>query len=81
MFIFMPTLLVGLQELILNLTAESMGIYLRSLHPTEFTEVGIPRFQLEDIHDLRAILTSMGLDLPFSNSAELHGISDGPVKV
>ncbi|XP_074604178.1 uncharacterized protein LOC141857589 [Brevipalpus obovatus] len=41
----------------------------------------MPLFQLEDSHYLSQILPAMGLNLPFSSSADLTGITDAPLSV
>lgn len=79
MFIFMPTIVGGLQELIKTLTAEKIKTYLEDLRWTELYDVKIPKFRFEHTHELRSILTSMGLDLPFKSSADFDAISDRPI--
>ncbi|XP_074594765.1 iris-like [Brevipalpus obovatus] len=81
MFIFMPTMIGGLGDLVMNLTAQKIDTYLSDLRWTDLREVQIPKFQIENTHDLKTILPTMGLDLPFSCSAHLGGISDEQIKV
>ncbi|XP_074604184.1 leukocyte elastase inhibitor-like [Brevipalpus obovatus] len=81
MFIIMPTGVDGLRELMLNLTAEKIENYLSNNWLAHFPSVRIPKFRLENTHDLRVILPSIGLNLPFSNSAEFTGISDDPLEI
>lgn len=77
----MPTGIDGLRELLMNLTAEKIENYVTHNWLAHFPSVRIPKFRLENTHDLCAILSSIGLNLPFTDSAEFTGISDDPLKM
>ena len=77
----MPTMVDGLGKFVSGLTEEKIDNYLDSLGQLTLSKVAIPKFRLEDKHNLHTILPAMGLDIPFSDSANLSGISDLPLKV
>lgn len=81
MFIFMPLKLDGIDSFIGHLKAKKIMEYIQSLEEIKLFSVKIPKFRIEDYHDLADLLPQMGLKLPFHDFAEFPKISDCPVEV
>ncbi|XP_074604226.1 uncharacterized protein LOC141857635 [Brevipalpus obovatus] len=81
MYIFMPLEVNGIQAFIDNLDAQKMQKYMQTRRSYELSPMRMPLFRLEDTHNLSETLPAMGLSLPFSHSADLTGITDGPLQV
>lgn len=81
MFIVMPTEITGIKTLISTLNESMLSDYFDKLHSRSLATVAIPKFQLKDRHDLHEILPSMGMDLPFSDRANLSYIANAEIKI
>ncbi|XP_074604220.1 uncharacterized protein LOC141857626 [Brevipalpus obovatus] len=81
MYIFMPSKMNGIQALIANLEPVKLREYIRSLENVDLFPLRMPLFRLEDSHKLHEVLPAMGLDLPFSGSADLTGMTNGGASV
>ncbi|XP_074604182.1 serpin B13-like [Brevipalpus obovatus] len=81
MYIFMPLEVNGIQAFIDNLDAQKMQKYMQTGRSYELSPMRMPLLRLEDTHNLSEILPAMGLSLPFSNLADLTGITDGSLHI
>ncbi|XP_074604210.1 serpin B4-like [Brevipalpus obovatus] len=81
MYIFMPLEVNGIQAFIDNLDAQKIQRYMQNCWIYQLSIMRMPMFRLEDTHNLSEILPAMGLSQLFSHSADLTGITDGPLQV
>lgn len=77
MIVMMPTEANGLNQLVSSLNHSEFTNLLGSLKKQKLTTLGLPKFKLEDSHELHSILPKMGLILPFTDQAELGNIAEG----
>lgn len=81
MFIIMPTMINGLDSFVSDLSAEKMDYYISSIGLHQLTTVKVPKFKIQDTHDLVDILSKMGLKLPFEDENEIINITQFPLTV
>ncbi len=74
MVILLPKAVDGLAELEKTLTAERLGEWLSKLRPHQ-VEVSLPKFKTTCEFQLEKTLAEMGMDLPFSGTADFSGIT------
>ncbi|PAV60709.1 hypothetical protein WR25_02915 [Diploscapter pachys] len=78
--IFLPKEKFGLAKFVKGMTAEKVQNLLKSVKNTYIT-VKIPKMKIETSQKLNDMLQKVGITKVFTNSAQLDGISDVPLKV
>ncbi|XP_053214413.1 leukocyte elastase inhibitor-like [Panonychus citri] len=76
MIFILPTQTNTLANFIPTLNSTKLENLLSSLHSTGLKVVNIPKFKLQDFHDLSMILSRMGMELPFTEQAEFKNITE-----
>lgn len=69
----------ALERLEKELSAEALAQWTAGLQPVQDVAVTLPRFTLKGKVPLTEVLQKMGLQRIFSDSAQLHGITEEPV--
>lgn len=81
MIIMMPTEVNGIKNFVSTLTESKLSEYLESMEQRSLATLAIPKFKLRERTNLHEIMPSMGLHLPFSDSANLSHIANAEIKV
>ena len=76
MIFILPTESNSLSSLVPTLNSSELTSLLDSMRSTKLVSLNIPKFKLEDTHQLHEILPRMGMDLPFSGRAEFDEITE-----
>ncbi|XP_053212624.1 intracellular coagulation inhibitor 2-like isoform X2 [Panonychus citri] len=76
MIFIVPTESNTLSSLVPTLNSTELDNLLSSMSSTKLRVVNIPKFKLEDTHKLHEIFPRMGMDLPFSDLAQLPNIAE-----
>uniref|UniRef100_T1KFY4 Serpin domain-containing protein n=2 Tax=Tetranychus urticae TaxID=32264 RepID=T1KFY4_TETUR len=77
MILILPTEDNNLKNLIDNLHSTELSSLMDSMKKTRLNNLTIPKFKLEDDHELHKILPSMGMTRPFQMNAEFPKITEG----
>ena len=79
MLVLLPDQVEGLPALEKSLTAKSLDELFTRFGSAESgdVQVSFPKFKVSEETDLRAVMSKMGLSLPFSPQADFSGMNDG----
>jgi serine protease inhibitor len=79
-YVFLPSSLNGLPAFVKNFSSERLEMWRKSLRMNEVW-LQMPRFELQDDHDLERVLPDMGMPKAYTNQADFSGISSYPLKI
>uniref|UniRef100_T1KI41 Serpin domain-containing protein n=2 Tax=Tetranychus urticae TaxID=32264 RepID=T1KI41_TETUR len=79
MILILPTEDNNLKKVIDDLDSTELSSLMESMKKTYLDTLIIPKFKLEDIHQLHNILPKMGMTAPFQKDAEFPRITEEPL--